>query len=1351
MDSTKKYDNPSPETKANVFSKLVFGWILPFFKYGYSNDLEEKDLYNTTKKDLSEELGDELEKNWEIEQKNAKQSKKQPKLINAIYKTFAKSYSVYGIILFLQAVVLRLTQPLVLAEYINYFDRVSKYSYAEGWAWAMGVILMALLNVFIMHQAGLGTQRVGMRCRVACCSLIYRKVLKLNKSSLEQTAAGQVVNLLSNDVQRFDFASMFLHYIWIMPIQACIAAFIMYNSVGVAALAGLLAITLQAVPLQGYLSSLQGKLRYKIAKKTDNRVKLMSEITSGIQVIKLYAWEKPFEKMVELARKAEIDIITQTSYIRGFSTALMVFTERATLFLTVVTYVLMGYKLTSDKVFSMAQFFNTIQLYMAIFFPLALFMYAEAKISVGRIEEFLSLEEKKEQSAIQEVGKTGQIRLVNVKAGWNKNVIVDTLNNIDLNIVPGTLTCVVGTVGSGKSSLLQLLLKEMPIHSGKVTLSGTISYASQEPWLFVSNVRNNILFGQEFSKSRYKNIIKVCALERDMDQFPHRDKTIVGERGVSLSGGQRARINLARAIYRDADIYLLDDPLSAVDTHVGKHLFDECIKKYLNGKTRILVTHQLQFLREADQIVILNNGHVERIGTFAELSENELSHLKQEDNDEVAEALSNGIPKKRLMSLTSETSTNADDEEADEVPETQELMEKGALSSANYIEYFRSGSGICFLLFLVVTLIIAQVSCNAGDLWLTFWTNEEETRQYNEAVSTLNEEDNNFDNNSIEMRFGIPNLISSNDSSIIFPTENYDILTNSTNAFAYSIESQYFYIYIYSVLIVLSILLTTLRSMIFVKICMTASRNLHNNMFKNILLATMRFFDTNPSGRILNRFSKDIGAVDELLPRAMLEAIQIFLVMWGILIMVFIVSPIMIVPAIILAGLFFLIRKIYLATAQDVKRLEGLTKAPVFSHVSASISGLSTIRSCKAELIISKEFDALQDKHTSSWFLFIASSEAFGFYLDIVSVLFLVILTFRFLLYDDGKTFSGDVGLVISQSLILTGMLQYGMRQTAEVASQMTSVERVLQYTKLDKEGPFESTPTKRPHRDWPHSGKISFKNVNLRYISNEPPVLKNLNIDVAPGEKIGIVGRTGAGKSSLISAIFRLAPFDGIVSIDEIDSKSIGLIDLRSHISIIPQEPVLFSASVRYNLDPLQKSNDNLMWKALEDVGLKDAVDNLDQYVSEGGTNFSVGQRQLMCLARAILRNNKVLVMDEATANVDPHTDSLIQTTIRKNFESCTVLTIAHRLNTIIDSNKVLVMNFGEAVEFGHPHELLQNTDGFFSRMLHETGKTMEENLRQLAKEAFDIEMNATIDEETISVEVPLERNDSEEETVTK
>ncbi|RZC37765.1 ABC tran and/or MMR HSR1 domain containing protein [Asbolus verrucosus] len=1273
MDSSKKYDHPSPEETANPISKLFFVWILPFFKYGYRNDLEIKDLYNCAKADLSGSLGDKMERIWDEEVKKTDKQNKKPSLLKTIRLTFTKSYFFTGIILFLQCTILKMLQPIVLAEYIKYYSLSSKDRWPEvGWGLATGVILMAFLNIVIMHYAILNCQRIGMRCRIATCSLIYRKLLKLNRTSLGQVAVGKLVNLLSNDVQRFDFASQFLHYIWIMPIQTAIAFYVMYRSVGWAAISGLGAIILQAVPLQGYLSKLQGIYRMKIAQKTDNRVRLMNEITSGIQVIKMYAWEKPFEKVVALARKYEINIVAKTSYIRGFSIALMVFTERATLYLTVITFVLMGNKLRADIVFSIAQLFNTVQLYMCILYPLGVSSLAEAKTSVKRIEEFLLLDEnpKSHQESVPDSEKNGSILLDNVCASWTPNPIVNTLMDLNMEIKPGTLCCVVGPVGAGKSSFLQLLLKELPQNSGRLNITGSISYASQEPWLFVSSVRNNILFGQTYLKKRYKDIVRVCALETDFAQFSHGDKTLVGERGSSLSGGQRARVNLARSVYRNADIYLFDDPLSAVDAHVGKHLFNECIVKYLGDKTRILVTHQLQFLRQADLIVVLNNGQVEKIGTFNELSENELSTLNLEQQNEENVTKEQEIhQRQRLMSIASQNSTLPDEEDEADAQETQELMEKNAIPTSTYWEYYR-----------------------AGDIGITEPSNV--TLNITNTIITTEIPTTSFYNESLNI------------TELAEPVE---------------IWSQSAYITVYSILIVFSIVLTTARSLLFFKICMNASKSLHNNMFSNVLQATMRFFDSNPSGRILNRFSKDMGAMDEFLPRATIEAIQIFLVMFGILIMVFIKTPWMVVPAIVLGLLFYWFRVIYLASAQDIKRLEGITRAPVFSHVSASMYGLPTIRSANAQNMIINEFDSLQDQHSSSWFLFIASSEAFGFYLDIISALFLTIVTYQFLILDDGTTLSGNVGLVISQSLILTGMLQYGVRQTAEVASNMTSVERILQYTKLDKEGPFESLPTKKPSRDWPQHGQVLFKNVYLKYIPEDPPVLKNLNIHIKAGEKIGIVGRTGAGKSSLIAALFRLTKIEGAIELDGVNTQFIGLNDLRSNISIIPQEPVLFSNTVRYNLDPFEKCDDKTLWEALENVELKDAIDDLDQRVNEGGSNFSAGQRQLVCLARAIVRNNKVLVMDEATANVDPTTDALIQATIRRNFKDCTVLTIAHRLNTIMDSDKVLVMDAGQAVEFDHPHQLLQNEEGYFSKMLKQTGPTLENQLRQVAREDFE------------------------------
>nr|CAH7718236.1 unnamed protein product [Callosobruchus chinensis] len=1388
MDVSKKYENPSPEAEANVVSRLFYCWVLPFFKHGYRTHLRVKDIYNTTKDDMSETLADRLERNWNNELRN-KDKKKKPSLKKAIFKTFYKKYIFLGILQFFHCMCIRLLQPILLAEYIRYYEvGKDKEDSQLGWILSSGIVITAFLNILIVHYVTLSCYRIGMRVRVACCSLIYRKLLKLSQASLTQTTAGQLVNLLSNDVQRFDNASIYLHYIWIMPFHFVLAFYILFQSVGLAAIAGMAMIGLQAIPLQGYLSRLQGKLRYKIALRTDHRIKLMSEIISGIQVIKLYAWEVPFQKVVELARKLELDVITKTSYIKGMSTGMMVFTERLILYVTLVTHVFLGNHLTGDIVFSLAQIFNIVQHYVAFNFPNAIATYSEAKVSVHRIETFLLLEEttekqlqsaenckkkikdnagKRSNSKTDKIGNnvlnhtdhskdaksndvdaalkvknaneapkdcndmvngpkdsptevnnilnqnhespinTAMIALKDCNATW---IGKDTLALKDLNLIikPGSLCCVVGNVGAGKSSLLHLLLKEMPVSKGKAEVNGSVSYASQEPWLFSSTVKDNILFGKPYAQDRYDAVVRVCALEADLDQLPYGDRTLVGERGAILSGGQRARVNLARTVYSESDIYLLDDPLSAVDTHVGKHLFQECIKKFLKEKTRILVTHQLQFLKEADQIVLMKEGKIMEVGKFDTI-ENLLCFAENNQCDTESNISQNkekaDQDMERSVHLDSYVSPNADKEAEEE----DDLIEKGAIPTSTYLEYCKAGTGVTVLILLIILLMLAQMASNACDLWLRHWTNNEELRALHAQRELFSNETITFDDNSTLTYTTTDNeteaLSFENDPVII----HMDIDKKTRNM----------YIIVYSICILLSIILTSVRSLLYYRVCMNTSRALHNNMFACILQAPMRFFDINPSGRILNRFSKDMGAIDELLPTAALDAIQIFLVLFGILTMVFIVVPLMIVPALVLSILFYLCRSVYLASAQDIKRLEGITKAPVFSHTSSTLYGLTTIRSSKAEKIITKEFDTLQDQHTSTWFLYLASSETFGFYLDIISTMFLAFVTFQFLVFESGFTLSGNVGLVISQSLILAGMLQFGVRQSAEVANNMVSVERVLQYTKLDKEDSFQSVYRTNVDKSWPHQGKILFKNVYLKYAADEMPVLKNLNLEIRPKEKIGVVGRTGAGKSSLIAALFRLAPLEGTISIDDIDTATVDLKQLRTKMSIIPQEPVLFSATVRYNLDPFNAYDDATLWNALENVKLKGYIKDLNQEVNEGGSNFSVGQKQLICLARAIIRNNKILVLDEATANIDENTDQLIQAAIRSNFNDCTVLTIAHRLNTITDSDRVLVMHDGQAVEFGPPVELLANQEGAFARMAREAGPEAESAIRQAAQEA--------------------------------
>ncbi|KAL4715253.1 hypothetical protein ACJJTC_007835 [Scirpophaga incertulas] len=1086
----------------------------------------------------------------------------------------------------------------------------------------------------------------------------------------------------------------------------------------------------------------------------------------------MYAWEKPFEQVVALARKNEIKCITSASYLRGVYLSFMVFTERLSLYITLLTYSIFGYQVTADIVFPLAQFYNTLQGTLSIIMSNAVSFLAEALISVQRLEAFMLLDEREDlrsvpdvdiaklvqsverkklknlseedlcQNTFKKIDEDGifnpsfdcnekgllkqallphnmssdvGIQIQDVYANWTEGNPV-TLRNINITVPKGKLCAIIGSVGSGKSSILHLLLNELRPSSGKVYLSGPVSYASQEPWLFVATVRQNILFGLPYNSKKYKEVVRVCALQKDFQQFPHGDQTLVGERGASLSGGQRARINLARAVYRQADVYLLDDPLSAVDAHVGRQLFDECIGGYLRHTTRVLVTHQLHYLKAADYIIILNNGTVEAKGTYDELvnSGKDFAKLLSSTHDENEENNDNEKPppmSRRTSSRLSTTrrpslteSMTGCDIPAQEMEEEQ--RESGSMGWHVYNAYLRAGGRTARIVFMTIVLVVGQLSATLCDYWVTFWTNE---------VTRMKERESN---NTTKV---FDKIIAPTNSTFTFSSYFSGIEQSpdlDIHAFIGPLDTSQ-YLYVYSALIVCCIFFITARAFIFFKVCMTSSRNLHNDMFHSMLRGVMRFFDTNSSGRILNRFSKDIGALDELLPRFLLECIQIYLVMFSILTLNAAALVWTLLPTTIILLLFYTILQIYLKSAQSIKRLEGTTRSPVFSHMSATLNGISTIRSSGAQQRLIKEFDRFQDIHTSTWSSYLASGVTLGFWLDFICVLYLAIVIIAFLVIDSKTIFSGNVGLAISQTLILTGMLQFGVRQTAEVISQMTSVERILQYTHIERESNWDKGQRETP-KGWPWRGRIEFRNCYMKYSPEDLPVLKNLNLVLESGWKVGIVGRTGAGKSSLISSLFRLAIVEGEVLIDEINTAHLALQELRSKISIIPQEPVLFSATVRYNLDPFNNYDDDQLWKALEAVDLKTAVPALDFKVSEGGSNFSLGQRQLVCLARAILRGNRILVLDEATANVDPKTDEFIQRTIRNRFADCTVLTVAHRLNTIMDSDRVMVMDAGRLVEFDHPYMLLNNSNSHFTKMVNETSDKMSAQLHQIAKETY-------------------------------
>lgn len=1293
---------PNPRTSTNFLSKLTFLWTLPIFRQGLRKEFEESDLFQPLSEHESGLIGAKLETIWQDVVKESEGRNTTPSLMKALLRCFGKEFMCVGIPLAIMEMFIRIMQPIFLGWLVSYFSEESKDEEYAGYVYGVLVIVCSALTVWVVHPYMLSILHLGMKIRVATCSLAYRKLLRLNRAALKETTPGQLVNLLSNDVNRFDIAVLFIHYLWLGPLQTLVITGFLIHEIGlVPAVVGVASLLVYA-PLQGWFGKLASVYRLKVAMRTDERVRLMNEIIGAIQVIKMYAWEVPFQKMVALARKLEMKQIMNTNYIRGTIVSFIIFAKRFSIFAALLTFALAGEKLTAKHVFIVTAYFNILQHNMTVFFPQGITQFAEGLVSVKRLQKIMLLPELKSVPR-NELKKEGGITMVDACAKWDDELTENTLTDISLKIAAGSLVAVVGPVGAGKSSILNAILGELALDSGSMTVGGTVSYAGQEPWLFASTVRQNILFGEPMDPIRYKEVVNVCALKTDFAMFPQGDRTIVGEKGVSLSGGQRARINLARALYRQTDIYLLDDPLSAVDAHVSAHLFHDCISKYLHGKTRILVTHQLQYLPFVDHVFVLNNGHLVADGPYAEVKEKglasllgssvhdaEKSEVKEDDNEKSTLLKRDSPSRHSIISHTSSTGHDSKRSSIDpsmmECVQSEEPEERahGAVGWKIFASYFMAAGNWFYVIFVLMMFVWCQIFASAGDYWITVWIRVEQDNYLNPNSSTI----------SSEPWYGE------------WPPNRETC------------------IYVYTVITLATIVITLVRSFLFFHLCVRASRCLHNNMFASITQAKMRFFYNNTSGRILNRFSKDMGAIDEILPLCMIDTFQIGAQLFGIMVLVSVINYWLIIPLVVVSVIGLWIRNVFMTTSRTIKRLEGVTRSPVFSHMTASLSGLTTLRVSNMEIKLIEEFDRHQDLHSSAWYLFLATNRAFGYWLDQLCLIFITAVTFGFLIGSHLGVFGGNVGLAITQAISLTGMLQWGLRQEAEVENHMTSVERVLEYSCLPSEPPLEAPPEKKPDPLWPKEGCIEFENLYLHYDPEDPPVLKNLNIKINPGEKVGIVGRTGAGKSSLIAALFRLEELRGRISIDGLDTGMIGVHDLRKKLSIIPQEAVLFNATLRKNLDPFEEHPDDAIWSALRETELKEVVDELgfglQSPIQEGGSNLSVGLRQLVCLARAILRNNRVLILDEATANVDPHTDKLIQKMIRNKFGQCTVLTIAHRLHTIMDSDKVLVMDAGSVAEFDHPHILLKNTDSLLYKMVQQVGGASAQKLFSVAEESY-------------------------------
>ena len=1081
---------------------------------------------------------------------------------------------------------------------------------------------------------------------------------------------------MSVDAGRIEGAASFLHYMWSGPSIIAVTLMILYTILG-----------------------------WFATKYSDERIKKMQEAIYGIRVIKFYCWEESILDTLVAIRHLELKAVTKIIFVKACTS---IITSAIPTFSCIFTFLLFakysGINLTPALIVPSLIFFNRLRMPLFLLPMLASFI-SDGKVSLNRIEGFMHAEELDFSPEVEQLSDHSLV-ISNGNFNWNseseigksdssddKDEVEFTPSNPhfkgihDLNIVlpRNKLIAVVGPIGSGKSSFLSALVGEMKSDSNtKVTFCGSVGYSPQQAWIQNATIRENITFGRPFSAKIYHSVLKACALEKDLRLFQDGDQTEIGEKGVNLSGGQKQRINLARLAYSEADIVLMDDPLSAVDAHVGRHLFQHLIRGYMHNKTRILVTHQLHFLKQVDVIILMNNGHVEAMGSFSQLNRKNsafnriMASIADEEHDVPESFIAEDVNTSPITMNDSNTAASSgtlpgSDDYEDTTKSAARLMSReertyGSVSMSVFLEYVRFAGGLP----IAIAVLLGAASVQGSRL-LSDWF---ATTYYNETTMEAT-----MDLSTFMLRYSLIGF------------------TVALSGVAFS----------------------TILSLAGI----TAGRRLFREATFGVLKAPTFFFDSNPVGRIINRFSKDQDAIDNLLPESLRGVLSTFVniifalavVCWSSFYAVFLIIPTLIV--------YHHYQKLYRDTSRELKRLDNLSKSPLVAQFSETLTGLATIRAYGRQKMFIERNMTLLDNNNQAIFLQTSSERWAANRLEIFGAVF----AFTALICSHFSNISASLmGLSVGYALDVSISLNWGIRQVADMESQIVSTERLSHYANnlpredIDSENPSSLQTTAELPPSWPEHGSIKFENVTLTYRVDLPPVLNNISVEIKAGERVGIVGRTGAGKSSILMALFRMTELsEGRITIDDVDLRSISLKQSRSPISIIPQDPVIFSGTIRSNLDPFNVYSDSQLWDALERAHMNHAIsgmeNKLDSEVAENGENLSVGQRQLLCLARALLRRNRILVLDEATANIDLETDALVQKCIRQDFSKCTILTIAHRLNTVIDYDRILVLDAGQVMEFDSPLNLLQNPKSYFSQLCAETGESNDRALRLKSK----------------------------------
>ncbi|CAD6209508.1 unnamed protein product [Miscanthus lutarioriparius] len=1268
----------TPYSDAGILSLATLSWLSPLLSVGAQRPLELADIPLLAHKDRAKSCYKVMSAHYE--RQRLEHPGREPSLTWAILKSFRREAAVNGTFAAVNTIV-SYVGPYLISYFVDYLSGNIAFPH-EGYILASIFFVAKLLETFTARQWYLGVDIMGIHVKSGLTAMVYRKGLRLSNASRQSHTSGEIVNYMAVDVQRVGDYAWYFHDIWMLPLQIILALAILYKNVGIAMVSTLVATAL-SIAASVPVAKLQEHYQDKLMASKDERMRKTSECLKNMRILKLQAWEDRYRLQLEEMRNVECRWLRWALYSQAAVT--FVFWS-SPIFVAVITFgtcILLGGQLTAGGVLSALATFRILQEPLRNY-PDLISMMAQTRVSLDRLSHFLQQEELPDDATIN-VPQSSTDKAIDIKDGafsWNPYSLTPTLSDIQLSVVRGMRVAVCGVIGSGKSSLLSSILGEIPKLCGHVRISGTAAYVPQTAWIQSGNIEENILFGSPMDRQRYKRVIAACCLKKDFELLQYGDQTIIGDRGINLSGGQKQRVQLARALYQDADIYLLDDPFSAVDAHTGSELFKEYILSALATKTVIYVTHQVDFLPAADLILVLKDGHITQAGKYDDLLQagtdfNALvsAHKEAIETMEIFEDSDgdtvSSIPNKRLTpsisnidNLKNKVCENGQPSNARGIKEKkmkeerkkkrtvqEEERERGRVSSKVYLSYMGEAYKGALIPLIILAQTMFQVLQIASNWWMA-WANPQTE---GDAPKT--------------------------DSVVLLVV--YMSLAFGSSLFVF------------------------VRSLLVATFGLAAAQKLFIKMLRCVFRAPMSFFDTTPSGRILNRVSVDQSVVDLDIAFRLGGFASTTIQLLGIVAVMSKVTWQVLILIVPMAIACMWMQRYYIASSRELTRILSVQKSPVIHLFSESIAGAATIRGFGQEKRFMKRNLHLLDCFARPLFSSLAAIEWLCLRMELLSTFVFAFCMAILVSFPPGTIEPSMAGLAVTYGLNLNARMSRWILSFCKLENRIISVERIYQYCKLPSEAPL-IIENCCPPSSWPHNGSIELIDLKVRYKDDLPLVLHGVSCMFPGGKKIGIVGRTGSGKSTLIQALFRLIePTGGKIIIDNIDISAIGLHDLRSRLSIIPQDPTLFEGTIRMNLDPLEECADQEIWEALEKCQLGEVIrskeEKLDSPVLENGDNWSVGQRQLIALGRALLKQAKILVLDEATASVDTATDNLIQKIIRSEFKDCTVCTIAHRIPTVIDSDLVLVLSDGKIAEFDTPQKLLEDKSSMFMQLVSE------------------------------------------------